>query len=343
MKALKIADSGKLEIVEAEKPEPDGERVLVEVEYVGICGSDISMWAIGGPFKGNILGHEFVGLVVDPGPRGDLKAGDRVTGIPLNFCGECRHCKRGKSQLCPETPRRGGPGVTIPGADCPYFAIRADFAIKVSDKIDPKVAALAEPAACGRHSASLGNIEVGDKILVIGGGIIAIMTAWWAKQFGAGTIVMAEVNPARIEHLKANSVADKVVNFREEGTFEEVKELAGEGFDVVFECAHPSDENFNKLIVPLIRAGGTIVQTGAIIGPLTIDFYPFLLKEIRYQACWSYAGEDFIEAVKAVERNAEEFSKHITSVIPMEKAQETFIELASGKSKDVKVMIDPRL
>lgn len=343
MKALKIADSMKFEIVEIPEPKADGEHVIIEVGYVGLCGSDISMWAIGGPFAGNVLGHEYVGTVIDAGPRTDLKKGDFVTGVPQNYCRECAYCKRGETHLCPQTVKLGGPGVTAQGANSRYFAMRPDLTFKLADGLDPKAAALIEPVATGHHALMHGNIKKGDKVLLIGGGIISIVTAWWCKQAGAENIVIAEINPARIEHLKANSVADKVVNLQDEETFKGLQAEMGYGFDVVFECSHPSGELFNKTIVPLIRRGGTVVQVGAMMGPLEIDFYPFLTKEIRYQACWSYTEDDFINAIKAVEGNAEQFAAHVTNVIPIEDAQATFQQLISGKTQDVKILFDPKL
>lgn len=343
MKAIKIAESKRFEIVELEEPKADGEQVIIEVAYVGLCGSDISMWAIGGPFVGNVTGHEFVGVVVDPGSRSDLKKGDFVTGIPQNYCHKCDFCKKGDTHLCPETPKRGGPGVSRQGANSRYFAMRPDLTMKLSDTLDHKVAALVEPVATGHHALMKGKVQTGDKVLIIGGGIIAIMTAWWAKQAGAETIVMAEINPDRLAHLKTHSVADQVVNFQEEGVFEALRERMGFGFDVIYECSHPGADLFNKIMIPLVRRGGTIVQVGAIMGPLEIDFYPFLTKEVCYQSCWSYSEHDFKQAIEAVEKNEKDFAPHITRVISLDEVQTTFEELASGKTKDVKILIDPKL
>lgn len=342
MKGLKIVDSKKFEIVDLDPPVQDGEHVIIEVSYVGLCGSDISMWAIGGPFAGNVIGHEYVGIVTDPGPRKDLKVGDFVTGIPQNYCRECYFCKKDDTHLCPETSKRGGPGVSLQGANSRYFAIRADLAVKLDDNLDHKVAALVEPLASGRHGLSISNMQEGDKVLVIGGGIIAIMTAWWAKRLGASSIVMAEINPARLEHLKKHSVATEVVNLQEDGVFDRVKEEAGHGFDVIFECSHPTDDLFNKTLVPLLRKGGTIVQIGAIMGPLTIDFYPFLTREVNYQACWSYSEKDFMDAVKAIEEQPQDFAPHITKIISLEEGQAMFEELISGKSEEVKILFAPK-
>jgi threonine dehydrogenase-like Zn-dependent dehydrogenase len=117
MKALKIAASKKFEIVEIPEPVSDGENVIIEVSYVGLCGSDVSIWAIAGPFKDIIIGHEYVGRVIDPGSRKDLKKGDLVTGIPQNVCRECEYCNSGLTNLCPDSASKGGPGVRREGAE----------------------------------------------------------------------------------------------------------------------------------------------------------------------------------------------------------------------------------
>jgi (R,R)-butanediol dehydrogenase/meso-butanediol dehydrogenase/diacetyl reductase len=218
-----------------------------------------------------------------------------------------------------------------------------DMAYKLSDKLSDKTAALIEPVATGRHAVKQGNVKKGDKVLIIGGGIISIATAWWAKKAGAEKIVISEINPARLAHLKKNNIGDEVVNFQEEGVFEAVREKMGYGFDVIFECSHPSSDLFNKTIVPLARKGSVVTQVGVILGPLTIDFYPFIIKELHYQACWSYTEDDFKDAIKAVEENQKELEVHITKVISLEEAQQTFEELISGKSNEIKIMIDPKL
>lgn len=345
MKALKLTTAKNYEVVDVPMPKQDGEHVIIKVEMVGICGSDLSIWKDGekGVFgSGKIMGHEFTGIVTDPGPRTDLKVGDRVVGCPLNYCRECFYCQNGQENLCNETVRKGGPGVTIDGACSPYFAIVADKAFKIDEKLDNRVAALVEPISNGHHAIARANVKEGDKVLIIGGGVIAILCAWWAKKAGASMVVMSEINPDRIEHLKKYSKADEVVNLTEEGAMDALKEKIGLGFDIAIECSRPSAALINGTLVPLVRKGASIVQVGSTEGELSFNFFPVQYKELSYLTCWSINEEDFKAAVKAAEEAPEDFLPHITNVISMEEAQDKVVELTSGKTKELKVMIDPQ-
>lgn len=345
MRAVKLMEAKHYQVVEVPEPQQDGRQVIIKVEMVGICGSDLSIWKDGknGVFgDGKIMGHEFIGIVTDPGPRTDLKVGDRVAGCPLNYCRTCFYCENGMENLCNETVRKGGPGVTIDGACSPWFAVAADKAFKIDGALDPRVAALVEPIANGHHAVARANVKPGDKVLITGGGIIAILCAWWAKKKGASYIVMSEINPARLAHLKAHSVADEVLNLTEPGAIDALKAKVGQGFDIAIECSRPSEDLINNTLVPLVRKGAVITQVGSAEGKLSFNFFPVQYKELSYLTCWSINEADFKAAIQAAEEQPQDFLPHITNVIPMEQVQEKVLELTSGTSRELKVMIDPQ-
>ena len=91
MKCVAIKGVKEFEIKELPQPKIDHENVVIEVKKCGICGSDIHYWTAGEPI-GLVMGHEFSGIVKDPGSRKDLKIGDRVTGLPISPCGNCEAC-----------------------------------------------------------------------------------------------------------------------------------------------------------------------------------------------------------------------------------------------------------
>lgn len=344
MKALRLVEPKRYEIDEIPQPVQDGKHVIIKVDRVGICGSDLTIWRDGrnGVFgDGKIMGHEYTGIVTDPGPRTDLKIGDRVVGCPLNYCGDCFFCNRGLENLCLQTDVKGGPGVTIDGACATYFAIDADKAFKIRDNIDPRVAALVEPISNGHHAVVRADIQSGEKVLITGGGIIAILCAWWARKRGAH-VTISEINPSRIAHLKATGAADEVVNLTEEGVMEALMAKNGLGFDKAIECSHPSNALINETFLPLLRKGGLITQVGSQEVVLSFNIFPMQYKEIGYLTSWSLSEADFKAAIKAAEENEADFLPHITNTISMGEAQDKMVELTSGKSKEVKVMIDPQ-
>ena len=194
MKAVAIKDVKQFEIKEIPEPKADGKKVIIEVSKTGICGSDIHYWVNGEP-KGLVMGHEFSGVVLDPGDRLDLIKGDRVTALPISPCGKCEACRNGDVQFCPETWNQAvGLSVDNPGGLTSKIAVRSDMVIKVPDNIKDEEVAMVEPLAVGLHAAHLGRIAVGDDVLVIGAGIIGLASAEFAKKEGASYVAITETN-----------------------------------------------------------------------------------------------------------------------------------------------------
>ena len=190
MKACAIKDVKQFEIKEIEEPKKEEGKVLIDVIKTGICGSDIHYWVSGEP-KGLIMGHEFCGKVVDPGDRLDLEVGDRVTALPISPCGECEACKKGEVQYCSKTWSQAvGLSLENPGGLTKRISVRSDMVIKVPDKMRDEEVAMVEPTAVGLHAAHLGRIAVGDNVLVIGGGIIGLVSAMFAKLEGASKVIL---------------------------------------------------------------------------------------------------------------------------------------------------------
>ena len=113
MKAVKLTGPKQLELSEINAPQPDGENVIIQISACGICGSDLHYWHDGcgmGGVPDLIMGHEFAGMVADPGNRHDLEAGDRVTALPLDPCGVCSACMAGYMNICLKSLKRKIPG-----------------------------------------------------------------------------------------------------------------------------------------------------------------------------------------------------------------------------------------
>ena len=135
MKCVKLTDVKKLELSEMERPVSQNGSVVFKVESAGICGSDIHNWDNGAP-QGLVLGHEFSGIVVDPGSREDLQVGDRITGLPISPCGVCESCKRGNPQYCYKTWNEAvGLALTNPGGYAEYSSCRSDYVKKLPDNV----------------------------------------------------------------------------------------------------------------------------------------------------------------------------------------------------------------
>ena len=199
MRAVALKGKREFELKEIEEPIIDNENVIIKVLKAGICGSDLHYFEIGEP-NGLIMGHEFCGEVIDPGNRSDLKVGDRVTALPISPCGACPACLSGNPQYCKSTWTHAvGLSLDNPGALGEKIKVRSDMVLKVPDNVSDEEAAMVEPTAVALHGIHLADVKVGSKVLVIGGGIIGLLSAMFAKKEGASFVAVSETNPKRGE------------------------------------------------------------------------------------------------------------------------------------------------
>ena len=161
----------KMEIRDIPMPEPKEKEVLVEMEYVGICGSDVHYFHDGrcGSYVVEadfMLGHECAGTVVALGEGvQNLKVGDRVALEPGITCGECEFCKRGLYNLCPDVQFLATPRVQ--GCYENYIAFPENMCFKLPENISTKEGALIEPLSVGLHAANQGNVQLGLSLIHI--------------------------------------------------------------------------------------------------------------------------------------------------------------------------------
>ena len=209
MKCVLLKDKRKFEVEEIEEPKKEENKVMIEITKSGICGSDIHYWENGEP-QGLIMGHEFCGKVIYSADREDLKIGDRVTALPISPCGHCEACLTGNMQYCPQTwTYATGLSLENPGGLTSKINVRSDMVIKVPENISDEEVAMVEPTAVGLHAVHLGNIKVGSKVLIIGGGIIGLTCAMFAKTEGASYVAITEVNEQRGNKALKLQVADE--------------------------------------------------------------------------------------------------------------------------------------
>ena len=339
MKAVAIKEAKQFEIKEIAEPVSDGKKVIIEVLKSGICGSDIHYWVNGEP-KGLVMGHEFVGKVIDPGNRSDLVVGDRVTALPISPCGKCEACLNGNVQFCPETWSKAvGLSIDNPGGLTKKIAIRSDMVIKVPDNIKDEEVAMVEPMAVGLHAAHLGRIAVGDDVLVIGGGIIGLASAMFAKKEGASYAALTETNEARGEKSVKLGVADEWFNATQEDLVPKLMEKTKGGFDVVIECVGNSAA-VNSAI-SMVKPGGIVVLVGVATDAVPTYTVMAVMKELVLQGAIAYTYNEFKSVIDLISNKRIEVLKFIDDIVPLEGVQEAYERLTSGKDSAIKILVDP--
>ncbi|MDO4900827.1 NAD(P)-dependent alcohol dehydrogenase [Actinomyces sp.] len=196
MRASVLKAAGVVVMEERPVPTPESDQVLVRIESVGVCGSDVHYYRHGrigdrvvrAPM---ILGHESAGTIVAVGADVDpARVGQRVSIEPQRCCRVCKYCKRGEYNLCPHIEFYATP--PIDGSFAEYALIQDDFAHPIPDGMSFDAAALLEPLSVGIAAARKAHIGVGDSVLIAGAGPIGVIVAQVARACGAGTVVITD-------------------------------------------------------------------------------------------------------------------------------------------------------
>ncbi len=341
MKCVKIKEERELVTSTIEKPKSKDGRVVIKVEACGICGSDIHYWESGEP-KGLVMGHEFSGTVLNPGDRKDLKVGDRVTGLPTSPCGKCSACKSGNAHFCAETWTNAvGLSLDNPGGYAEVTTCRSDLVRKLPDKVSFDEGAMVEPTAVALHASNLANIKVGNKVLVIGGGIIGLMACEFAKLEGASYVAMVETNEKRGKKAVTVGKADEWFDALKEDTIESLVARSSGGFDVVFDCCGNSAAVSEAIMAT--RAGGKIVLVGVATEPVTIPTVVTVMREITVIGAIAYTEQEFDTCIELIASRKLNVKKYIDEIIPLEEADDAFVRLTSGREDSVKIIFHPSM
>ena len=333
----------KMIIKEIEVPEVGEKELLVQLEYVGICGSDVHYFHHGncGAYKVNLeedymLGHECAGTVVKVGANvKDLKVGDKVALEPGITCGQCEFCKAGKYNLCPDVVFLATPPVQ--GCYEEYIAFPENMCFKLPENMTTKEGCLIEPLSVGFHAANQGDVQVGESVVILGAGCIGLVTLLACKAHGAGNIIVADIVDARLEKAKELG-ATHVINSKEVNALEEIARLTGgKGADKVFETAGSPITIAQTAFA--VKRGGTITLVGlSAQEEINYNFAQIMDKEATIKSVFRYRNI-YPKAIEAVSAGAIDVNGIVTHEFDLEHIQEAFEEAINNKTDLVKAVI----
>ena len=275
MKAVVLSAVNALAITDVEKPKPVLKECLVKVLACGICGTDRHIYHGEYPStKPVILGHEFGGVIEEVGPSSKFKVGQVVSVDPNIVCGKCIDCQAGRTAFCPELTALG---VNINGGLAEYVLTPDTQIYPVSDGLNPLHLAFIEPLACSIRGLDLANLKGGEKVAVLGGGVIGLLVVQLAKLAGASEIVLITRQKFR------RDVALKIGATRVIDPNSEDVNTAVTNMDVVFECAG-AVETFQQA-QNIARRGGSVIVLGLTAADVTLEVNPFniVVNELRIQ------------------------------------------------------------
>ena len=333
----------KMIIKEIPVPEIGKKEVLVSLEYVGICGSDVHYFHNGccGSYKVDLsedymLGHECAGTIVKVGEEVEkLKVGDRVALEPGITCGECEQCKSGHYNLSPDVVFLATPPVQ--GCNEEYIAFPENMCFKLPDNVSTKEGALIEPFSVGFYASEQGGVKTGDTVVILGSGCIGLVTLLACKAHGAGKIIVADLVEARLQ--KALEIgATEVINSGKEDALKKIEELTnGRGADVVFETAgSPVTIAQTPFIV---RRGGVITLVGiSAKEEINYNFAQIMDKEATIKSVFRYRNI-YPKAIAAVSGGAINVKGIVTHEFDLDHIQEAYDEAVNNKTDLVKAVI----
>ena len=321
------------EIQECPMPEPKDNEILMKVEYVGMCGSDIHGFEFGpfippkDPNQKIGLGHEVAGEVVKVGANvTKFKPGDKVLiepGVPDD---SCEYCREGRYNICPAVDFMA----TQPnykGALCQYMTHPEEWTYHVPEGMTTMEAALVEPAAVGMHAAILGEARLGKSIVILGAGTIGLMVLQACLSLGATDITVVDVMQKRLD-LALKLGAKRVINGKEQNTVEVLRseELYGDhGVELVFECAGAVVTA--QQAVEIVSRGGKIMMVGTQSNPVPINFLK-INREVTIQTSFRYCNNypQTIEAIATGKFNVKDMVTHVYNYKDVQKAFEEAID-----------------
>jgi (R,R)-butanediol dehydrogenase/meso-butanediol dehydrogenase/diacetyl reductase len=319
-------------------PEPGPRDIVLDVKACGICGSDLHTYAQGlFAEEGQVMGHEFAGEVTHVGAEVEgIAVGDRVTGLPIQPCGDCRQCLEGREHLC-ETWTRRSIGYGIPGAFAERLwipnAVLDGNVHKLPDELAFEDAALVEPLAVGVHAVGQANAQPGQVALVLGLGTIGLQVAQVLLARGVGPVIGADLSPLR--RSVATGLGVTAVTGDDLGAA--VAEAAGyRPVDLVFEAT--GAPRLVQAALEIVRPAGTAVLIALYEERAELDPTIVVQKELTVRGSAIYTPEEFHEAIELLASGRAKAQPLITHRLSLEALGEAF-EAQLEKDAAIKVMV----
>jgi alcohol dehydrogenase len=331
MKALVYTQPN--EVTYRDEPEPQFDPradVLIAVDAVGICGSDMHAYHGHDPRRNPplILGHELAGRIVQ-GPG----TGQRVTVNPLITCGICAYCVQGRNNLC---ANRTMIGMTRAGGFAERVATAAASVIEIPQDMDTRAAALTEPAATAVHAIHIAMRTLVRplpecSVLVLGGGAIGLLATLLLRSYGVRELHVAETNPLRRASLKRATQINAYDPRESSGP-------ATNHIDLVIDAV--GGKSTRNIALDCVKPGGVVMHIGLMDWASEIDMRKLTLSEITLIGTYTYTTADLRAAVAALHEGAFGDLSWVEER-PLAEGARAFQDLHEGKTAAAKVVLRP--
>ena len=335
MKAAVFKGAGQaLEVETVADPDPGSENLVVKVAYCGICGTDLHSTREGPAMVpcNSILGHEFVGEVVEVGKslKGSWKNGERVCSLPFLSCGHCIPCLNGRPFECDTVQCVG---LHVPGGFAEYVKTGPIETLRLPDTLEMQHAALIEPLAVGLHAVRIAGLQAGQRVLIMGAGPIGLAVALWSRFLGARDVVVSEFADAR-RKLAGEMGATAVLDPKQD-LASQFADVTGGQPDMILECV--GAPGLLQQCIDAAPRHCRIVGVGVCEQPDTIVPLAALAKELQLQFAIAYTRDDFETVIAMLAQNRVSGEAMVTDVVSLDDMPAAF-EALRNPSHQCKVL-----
>lgn len=338
MKAISFTAPKQVEIIDIPEPRMGPEDVLLDVHYIGLCGTDLNS------YRGRLAlvsyppipGHEISGIIAAKGEKvpDSINVGDQVMVSPYTTCGVCPACRVGRPNCCQHNQTLG---VQRDGAMSPRF-VTPYIDVFFSDKLTLEELVLVEPISVGYHAANRGQVSEVDTVLVIGCGTIGLGAITAAARKGA-TVIVTDIDDGKLD-IARKFGAQHTINSAKQDVLAEVHKLThDEGVNVTIEAVGLPDTF--RLAIEAVCYAGRVVYIGYAKKEVTYDTTDFVRKELDIHGSRN-ALRVFPAVIKMIEQRQFPFTDLISKTYHFEQTDQALTAWDESPGKFAKILIDIR-
>ena len=343
MKSLLLSAYSHLEIADLPMPPAGAHEVLVRVRACGICGSDVHGYdgASGRRIPPIVMGHEAAGTVAASGKDvTQFSIGDRVTFDSTVYCGECGFCASGDVNLC---DKREVIGVSCAdyrrqGAFAEYVTVPVRILYRLPATITFAEAAMLEAVSVALHAVRVSQAVGGETALVIGAGMIGLLTMQAAKAAGCSRVLIADVDASRLKLAEQVGAEEVLHSSGKELIAEILHRTNGRGVDLALEAVGRNETVAAG--IDCTRKGGTVTLIGNVTADVNLPLQKVVTRQIRLQGSCASAGE-YPAAIHMLETGKIQVKPLITAIAPLEEGAQWFQRLHNREPNLMKIVLTP--
>ena len=337
IKQAMMTAPGQIIFNEISVPVPEAGEVLLRIQRIGVCGSDVHVYHGKHPYTNYpvVQGHEYSASIegVGEGVTG-LAPGMKVTSMPQIVCGECAPCQRGDYHICDHLKVEG---FQAPGCGQELWVTEAKKIIQLPDSFSYEQGAMVEPVAVATHAVTRAGDVHGRRVVVLGAGPIGNLVAQVASSCGA-EVLITDVSQFRLEVAEKCGLAN-VANASQESLQEAAQRIFGQqGFEIAFECV--GVEATISAAIASIQKGGIIIVVGVFGDKPRLDLGLVQDRELSMRGTLMYKREDYQRAVELIHSGGVKTTPLISRHFPFEQYLEAYHFIEKQGDKTMKVFID---